>query len=76
MSHHLTPHGMRDLVRGSISLLVGVILLVCVGSGWFGGPQAGIVRLALGGAIVANIAGTFFFLRYLVRVWRDLRGRD
>lgn len=75
MSHHLTPRGMQDLVRGSISLLVGVLILVAVGSGWLGGPNSFIVKLALGGAIIANIAGTVFFLRYLMRVWRDLRDR-
>jgi len=62
---------MRDLVRGSVSLLIGVLLLVAASSGWFG---AVLVDLALAGAIAANLAGTVFFLRYLVRVWRDLRG--
>jgi len=67
---------MRDLVRGSVSLLIGVLILVAVGSGWLGGPNSRIVKLALGGAVIANIAGTFFFLRYLMRVWRDLRDRN
>jgi len=76
VSHHLTPRGMRDLVRGSVSLLIGVLILVAVGSGWLGGAQAIMVKVALGGAVIANVAGTFFFLRYLMRVWRDLRGGD
>lgn len=69
-------HGLRHLLWGGLCLTAGVLMLATVMYGWAGHPGALPAKLLLIGAIVLDIAGVVFFLRYLIAVIRDwLRAR-
>lgn len=68
--------GLRHLLWGGLCLTAGVLMLATVMYGWAGHPSGLLAKLLLLGAIVLDIAGVVFFLRYLTSVIRDwLRAR-
>jgi len=64
-------HGLRYLLWGGLCLSAGVLMLATVMYGWVGHPGALPAKLLLIGAIVLDIAGVVFFIRYLTAVVRD-----
>lgn len=66
---------MRDLLWGCACLLVGILLVLAASGGWLGGPASAPATIALAAAILAYLAGTVFFIRYLIKVVKEIRER-
>ncbi len=65
----LTPQRTTLLLRGALWLGCGILLLQSVGLGWID-PDHPLAKAVLAGSILSNLAGTWYFLRYLWQIWR------
>ena len=64
LGRRLDPRNTLLLLKGAVCLALGLVLLQAVGLGWIPGEHP-LANAALLGAILANAAGTVYFLRYL-----------
>ncbi len=68
LGRRLDPRNTLLLLKGAVCLALGLVLLQAVGLGWIPGEHP-LANAALMGAILANAAGTLYFLRYLWIIW-------
>ncbi|RMF12068.1 MAG: hypothetical protein D6757_10185 [Alphaproteobacteria bacterium] len=68
----LTPQRTALLLKGALWLGCGILLLQSVALGWIAADHP-LAKAVLAGSILANLAGTWYFLRYLWQIWRRHR---
>ncbi len=68
----LTPQRTSLLLKGALALGFGILLLQSVGLGWIAAEHP-LAKAVLAASIVANLTGTWYFLRYLWQIWHRSR---